>query len=104
LTKALEYLEQNFTEVVSPAVLAQEAGLSQVRFARIIKRIYRITPSQLITQTRLSAAARMLQEPAKAIADIAHACGFYDHSAFTRAFHSATGLTPTEFRRRKLAQ
>jgi PAS domain S-box-containing protein len=104
LTKALEYLEQNFTDAVTPAALAKEAGLSQVRFARIIKRVYRITPSQLITQTRLSAAARLLTEPARAIADVAHACGFYDHSAFTRSFHSATGLTPTEFRRRKLAR
>jgi len=24
---------------------------------------------------------------------------FYDHSAFTRAFRSATGVTPTEYRR-----
>ncbi len=104
LTKALEYLDRHYPDAVTPALLAKEAGLSQVRFARIIKRIYRITPSQLITQTRLAAATRLLLEPGRPIADVAHACGFYDHSAFTRAFHSATGLTPTEFRRRKLAR
>jgi AraC-like DNA-binding protein len=32
------------------------------------------------------------------VADIAYACGFYDHSALTRAFRSATNLTPTQFR------
>jgi AraC-like DNA-binding protein len=35
------------------------------------------------------------------VAEIAHASGFYDHSAFTRAFRSATGLTPTAYREAK---
>lgn len=30
--------------------------------------------------------------------EVAHACGFCDHSAFTRAFRSAAGMTPSEFR------
>ena len=34
----------------------------------------------------------------RAVADIAYECGFSDHSAFTRAFRAATGVTPTEFR------
>jgi AraC-like DNA-binding protein len=61
-----------------------------------------LTPSQLIAQTRLAAASRLLRETSKPVADIAHACGFYDHSAFTRAFRSATGLTPTQFREQNL--
>jgi AraC-like DNA-binding protein len=40
----------------------------------------------------------MLEESDRSVADIALDCGFYDHSAFTRAFRSATGRTPTEFR------
>ena len=33
------------------------------------------------------------------IADIAVACGFYDHSALTRQFKATTGLTPSQYRR-----
>lgn len=98
LAGTLEFLEEKFAEPVSPAQLAKRAGLSPVRFARLIKRIFRLTPRQLITQTRLAAAAQMLAESTRSVADIALACGFYDHSAFTRAFRSATGKTPTEFR------
>ncbi len=98
LASTLEFLEEEFGEPISPARLAKRAGLSPVRFARLIKRIFRITPSQLITQTRLAAAAQMLVESDRPVADIALDCGFYDHSAFTRAFRSATGQTPTEFR------
>jgi AraC-like DNA-binding protein len=98
LASTLEYLERNFAAHVSPATLAKHAGLLPIRFARLIKRIFRVTPSQLITQTRLAAASRLLRESSQPIAEIAHACGFYDHSAFTRAFRSATGMTPTQFR------
>jgi AraC-like DNA-binding protein len=100
LASTLEFLEEKFADPVSPAQLAKRAGLSPVRFARLIKRIFRLTPSQLITQTRLAAAAQLLTDTDRAVAEIALACGFYDHSAFTRAFRSATGRTPTEFRQR----
>lgn len=100
LAPTLEYLESQYSEAVSPASLAKRAGLSPVRFARLIKRIFRMTPSQLITQTRLAAASQLLMETDTAIAEVALACGFYDHSAFTRAFRSATGETPTHFRLR----
>lgn len=98
LAQALDYLGQHFAEPISPAQLARTAGLSPVRFARLIKRIYRLTPSQLIAQTRLAAAAELLRGTTQSVAEIALACGFYDHSAFTRAFRSATGRTPTQFR------
>ncbi len=98
LASTLEYLEAHYCDPMSPGSLARLSGLPPVRFARLIKRIFRLTPNQLITQTRLAAAARLLTETHRSVADIACACGFYDHSALTRAFRSATNLTPTQFR------
>lgn len=98
LARTLEYLESDYADVISPTALARHAGLPLVRFERLIKRIFRLTPSQLITQTRLAAASNLLRETEEPVAAIAHRCGFYDHSAFTRAFRSATGVTPTQFR------
>jgi AraC-like DNA-binding protein len=66
--------------------------------ARLTKRIFRLTPSQLIAQCRLAAASRLLTETRHSVADVALRCGFYDHSAFTRAFRAATGLSPAEYR------
>lgn len=100
LAGTLEFLEEEFGEPMSPIQLAKRAGLPPARFARLIKRIFRLTPRQLITQTRLAAAARLLTESEQSVAEVALACGFHDHSAFTRAFRSATGQTPTEFRNR----
>ena len=100
LANTLEYLESHYAEPITPASLARRASLPLVRFERLIKRIFRLTPSQLITQTRLAAASRLLRETDHPVASIAHRCGFYDHSAFTRAFRSAIGLTPSQFRTR----
>lgn len=99
LARALDYLAEHYGESVSPAVLAVRAGLSPVRCARLIKRLFGTTPGQLIMRTRLAAAERRLIESAQSVAEIALECGFYDHSAFARTFKAATGLTPTEYRR-----
>jgi len=98
LAATMEYLDTHYADPISPASLARHAKLSNVRFARLIKRIFRLPPHQLIVQTRLNAAARLLAETDISVARIAIDCGFYDHSAFTRAFRAITDMTPTEFR------
>lgn len=97
--RAMAAMEQNLAEPITPAGLARQSRLTVQRLARLTKRLFGLTPSHLITKTRLTAAARLLTESDRSVAEIAVACGFYDHSAFTRAFRAATGITPTEFRR-----
>ncbi len=98
LAAALESFETNLAEPVTPAMLARRACLTPTRFARIIRRFFDLTPTQFLTQTRLAAAARLLRETSLGVCEIAHACGFYDHSAFSRAFHSAMGIKPSGYR------
>ena len=95
---SLARLETNFADPLTPSELARIAKLPVARFARIIKRIFGITPIQIISKTRIAAASRLLRESDLSIAEIAHECGFYDHSAFTRAFRAVSSVTPTQFR------
>lgn len=95
---ALKEFEQSLAPELTPAWLAERSHLSPQRLARLTKRLFGLPPSHLMTKTRIAAAARMLRENKLSVSDIAHACGFYDHSAFTRAFRSAIGVTPTDFR------
>ncbi|HEY1066044.1 MAG TPA: AraC family transcriptional regulator [Pirellulales bacterium] len=99
--RALEEFEQTLSPEVTPAWLARRSKLSPQRLTRLTRRLFDLTPSQFIAKSRIAAASRMLLESDQSVADVAHACGFYDHSAFTRAFRSATGATPSEFRRRR---
>ena len=101
IAAALRRLETAFADPLTPSTLARIASLPAARFARIIKRIFGITPTQLITKTRIAAASRLLHETEHPIAEIALECGFTDHSAFTRAFRAVTNATPTQFRSRE---
>ena len=99
LAKAVEKIQRDFVEPLRVEELAAVAGLSRARFERHVRRIFGMTPGQLLAKTRLDAASSMLRDqPEAGVADIAHACGFSDHSAFSRSFKSVVGLTPTEFR------
>ena len=95
---ALEDFEQNLSSKVTPAWLARSSKLSPQRLGRLTKRLFGLTPCQFITKSRIAAATRMLRDTNQSVAQIANACGFFDHSAFARAFRASTGATPTEFR------
>ncbi len=99
LAKAVAWLQSNFGTSLTASQLARHAGMAPVRFARMTKRLFGLSPQQMIAQTRLQAAATLLETTPASIAEIALECGFADHSAFTRAFKSALGHTPTQHRK-----
>jgi AraC-like DNA-binding protein len=65
----------------------------------LTKKLFGLTPSQLIVKTRITIASRLLRETNLSVAAIAQQCGYSDQSAFTRAFRQASGVTPLEYRR-----
>jgi PAS domain S-box-containing protein len=101
LVSTLDSLEADVSSIRLPIDLAHRAGLSPSRFARLIKRIFRVPPSQLLAHARAAAALRLLTETDQSVGAIAHACGYYDQSAFTRAFRSTVGVSPTDIRKRQ---
>ncbi len=96
--QALEDFERDLSSDVTATELAARSRLSPQRLTRLTRHFFGVTPTKWITKTRITAASRLLLETSCSVAEIAHACGFYDHSAFTRAFRSTTGVTPSEYR------
>ena len=60
--------------------------------------VFQVTPKQLLMKRRIDKACQMLEETAATISDVAAACGYADHSAFSRQFRAATHLTPLQYR------
>jgi PAS domain S-box-containing protein len=98
LVETVEFLREHYAEPMSTALLARRARLTPARLTRLVKRLFQLTPGQLILQTRLQAAAQRLRDGRDSVAMIAVECGFYDHSSFSRHFKAATGLTPLAYR------
>lgn len=92
------YIGEHYGELITLEELTAVAGLSVSQLERYCKRIYRLTPRQMIHKARIEKASRMLTESDASITDIALTCGYSDHSAFSRQFKVLTGITPNQFR------
>jgi PAS domain S-box-containing protein len=97
--RALEQFERDLPSEASPRWLAKLAKMPNHRFARTMRLIFGLTPTQYIAKSRLGNASNLLLQTEKSISDIAQICGYFDHSAFSRAFKKATGSSPIDFRR-----
>lgn len=92
------YIQQHYAEPLTLARLTQVAGgLSVAQLERLCKRIFHLTPRQMIHRARLEAASRLLLTDLP-VTDVALECGYGDHSAFSRQFRAMTGMTPTQYR------
>ncbi len=100
LAAAVEHIRTHFGSALRVDRLARIAGLSVYQLNRRLRSIFGITAGQLITKTRIDAASAMLRGSPSQIADIAHACGYFDQSAFSRVFRRTVGLTPRTYRDR----
>jgi AraC-like DNA-binding protein len=99
LADVLDTLHRDYARPLRIEKLAKKSGLSWSQFQRRVRGITGLTPRQLLTKSRIEAAAEALRTSNEALSAIAFDCGFYDQAAFSRQFRAATGLTPGEYRK-----
>lgn len=92
-----EHIRKHFSDALSMKELTCIAGMSVAQLERYCKRVFHLTPRQMIHKARLEHAHRLLNTGLP-ITDIALQCGYTDHSAFTRQFKMLTGHTPRQYR------
>lgn len=98
LGQVIDRIRRDYAQPLRVSELAEAAGLSMDRLERGMRSVLRISPRQLLTKTRIEAAARLLRGTRRSIGQIAADCGFYDQAIFCRQFRAATGLTPGQYR------
>jgi AraC-like DNA-binding protein len=97
LNRALKYMQAHHGENLRIKTLADLAGVSVAQLERHFRRVFQLTPQQLLTKMRIESAMRLLQDD-KSIAAVGQICGFADQSAFARQFKATVGMTPRDFR------
>jgi AraC-like DNA-binding protein len=97
LRRAITYLQQHYAGNVRMQTLASLADLSIAQLERHFRRVFLLTPHQVLNKLRIDAAMRHLQTD-NSIAAIGAACGFADQSAFARRFKATVGMTPRNYR------
>lgn len=97
LVQVVDHITQHSASPLNLAVLAGLAGVSVSQLNRVFRKVFGMTPRDLHLKIRFKKAVAMM-ETNHSIAEIAHACGYADQSAFTRRFREMTGLTPSQYR------
>ena len=102
VSEALKYAEENLHSNPSIAEIAQSVNLSTYQLDRRMKMLFGISTGKWLLKTKISKASQKLLATNFSILDIAYSVGYNDQSSFTRQFKTATGLTPTEFKKHNI--
>jgi len=98
ISKVFEYIKGN---IANPDLridsFSKDLGMSRVQFYRKIKSITGKTPSALILEIRMNAAADLIKKSDLNINEIAYQVGFNDSSYFGKCFKTYYGVTPGEY-------
>ena len=83
---------------ISANSLSQTTGLTERTLQRRFEKALGASPKHFACLTRFLHACRVLREKKwEILADVAHACGYYDQSHFCDEFRRFAGVTPREF-------
>lgn len=80
------------------AELADDLGWSHRRLITRFREQVGFAPKAVARVLRFDRAAHELRAPERALADVAHDCGYFDQAHMNRDFRALSGTTPTAFR------
>lgn len=98
LNKAMRYIEENLTGDIDFEEMARLAGCSEYHFRRMFSYLSGMSLGEYIRRRRLSMAVSMLRKGSMKVIDIAMELGYESPDAFSRAFQSMHGVTPSQAR------
>lgn len=97
--RGIDYIEARLDHDIQSADVAREAGISQWHFQRMFKALTNETLKTYIRSRRLAKSLHKLSTTKERIIEIALASGYETQESFTRAFKTAFGVTPADYRR-----
>lgn len=101
LRQITDWMSANAPREFDLARLASMAGLSKFHFHRLFKNAMGVTPAHHHIKLRMDAARRLLRETKRSVAGISLDIGDSNPSHFAQLFRRETGLSPSEYRRRR---
>ncbi len=98
ITKAQDYIRQNFQRDLPLEEVAQSAGISPYYFSKLFKEETGTNFSEYLTGIRIETAKQLLCNQKLSIKQVCLDSGYANPNYFSRIFKKWTGITPTEFR------
>lgn len=98
IERLTSFLGEYYYLPLSTQLIALALGFESSYLGKTFKKHMEISLPVYRKRVRLFRAKKLLEDPYLSIAEIAGRTGFSDASYFTRVFHGAFGLTPSDFR------
>jgi transcriptional regulator GlxA family with amidase domain len=100
ISRAQEWLHQNFHRTFPLDAPAQLVGMSLRNFVRRFKQATGDSPLIYLQKLRVAAAKRLLESNHRTMQEISDAVGYQDVAFFRGLFQRHTGVSPSLYRRR----
>ena len=100
LRRVTEYIEDNLTQDLTLAQIADVAHMSPHYFSRAFRKSTGIPPHRYVIDRRIEKAKTLLSDNHLPLVEVGLSVGFQNQSHFTTLFHKRTGVTPTVYRSR----
>ena len=98
ITRAQDYIRQNFRKDISLEEVARAVGISPYYFSKLFKEEAGMNFTEYLTGIRIETAKRLLSERELSIKQVCVDSGYANPNYFSRIFKKWVGITPTEFR------
>lgn len=102
IERVIHYIHDHLAEQLDVSRLAGIAGMSQSRFRRLFRSLTGLSPRQYLIRTRVWHAQELLKGGDFYVYEVARAVGYEDNLYFSRLFHKIVGLSPTDYRSRRV--
>jgi AraC-like DNA-binding protein len=94
----LKYIRENLDRELSREEVARHVGVSPGHLSELLKERTGRSFVELLRETRIQSACKMLVQTEVPLSEIAAACGFCDQSYFSHVFKDVRGMTPKQYR------
>lgn len=98
IAAAVRYIRENAHREVSRDETARSVGISPSHFSHLVRERTGLSFTQLLRQARVDLACELLRTTDEPLVMIAHRCGFYDQSHFTKVLSQVKRMTPRQYR------
>lgn len=101
IERATHYFNENYNKQLNIDEYAQSRHMSTCWFIRSFRQILKVTPMQYILSLRMANAQSLLETTEYNISEIAESVGYDNPLYFSRLFHKHTGISPSEYRKKR---
>ena len=95
---AMKYIDEHYNEKLTLPEVAEKTYVSQWHLSKLLNKEMKKSFSEILNDTRISRAKKLLGDSSLRIGDVAREVGFLDFAHFSRVFKKVEGISANEYR------